>query len=105
MADNSTTPDMAALVERLDKSAEYLRALPSRSSVEETAISLFGEAKDLILSQSSTIASAREVIEPFARAAEWWVAFADQQRITSLHQYGDCLEVSHLRAARDWKGR
>lgn len=40
-----------------------------------------------------------EALKPFARAAEWWKAFSDQQRITSLHQHGDCLEVGHLRAA------
>ena len=42
----------------------------------------------------------RGALRPFARAADWWKAFDDQQRITSLHQHGDCLEVAHLRTAR-----
>lgn len=40
-----------------------------------------------------------EALRPFARAAKWWSAFSDQQRITPLHDHGDCLEVGHLRQA------
>jgi len=45
------------------------------------------------------VAALEEGLNPFARAAEWWKAFHDFQRITSLHQDGDCLEVAHLRNA------
>jgi len=67
------------------------REKPQRSAIPDTSL---GSAS------APTAERLRSALEPFARAAEWWKAFDDQHRITSLHQYGDCLEVRHLREAR-----
>lgn len=54
---------------------------------------------DRAVAAEALLAEAREVIEPFALGAKYWDAFHDFQRLTALHQHGDCLEVADLRRA------
>jgi hypothetical protein len=115
--------DTSGLVERLRDEAQMwkMEAMAHKSSLHEAYQACSGATgepgnwngaepiKATIASLTDHIetlereqAEAEAVIRPFAGAADYWAAFGDFQRITSLHQYGDCLEVMHLRAARSY---
>lgn len=70
----------------------------ARASLAEMAL-WYGHAAAALTKAQADIAKYREALTPFARAADYWSVFHDFQRITSLHQHGDCLEVHHLRDA------
>ncbi|WP_144223179.1 hypothetical protein [Mesorhizobium amorphae] len=96
--------DVAALVERLQAKAARRMPAPEHNGVGITPEDfLEGQAAAALLSQSSTIASAQEVIEPFAAAPDN-PNFSD---IANIYAMKAAMKITygHLRAARDWKER
>lgn len=92
--------DVAALVDELEsRAADYRQSGPS---AEHTA-KLFDRAAIALRVKSSTIASAREVIEPFAAAPD----NPDFSAKANIYAMKAAMKITygHLRAAREWKGR
>lgn len=104
--------DVAAHLEKLEKLAVWADESQHKKWNGKAGIPVHGfsgegkvirAAASLILSQSSTIASAREVIEPLVEALQQMIANSEVDGKT----YRDCHKkaVAALRAARDWKER
>lgn len=104
--------DVAALVAKLrayprDRNGNF--DILSYRLTGQDAASLILSQQSTVAAQSSTIASAREVIEPFASVAEFDIGDSESDTdifkpVDGRHSVAGLLRVGHLRAARAWKG-
>lgn len=90
---------LKARLEVVDGWSEDADGISCRGDTIKLLDERLAETQAALEAERAKVARLREALDPFARAAKWWNAFNGFQRITALHEYGDCLEVRHLRAA------